>query len=323
MKTSMKTVDAAAVAAALSPHTAIRALQQALRNGLDPEAAPPRAVVPVDHGQLLLMPAEGRTTRGSAYAGVKIATVAPDNPARGLPRIQGQYLLLDAETLTPLALLDGVALTNVRTAAMSAAAADLLAPPGASRLVLFGGGPQAHSHLAALRAIRPITQVTVVGRTPERTRQLVEGFPGTAGVRVMAGAPEAVADADLIACCTTARTPLFDGTLLPPHATVMAVGSHEPDAREVDDHTVRHATVVVESRAAATREAGDLIQVIDRGLLDPAQLLPLADLVRDRPGGPAVDSGRPRLFKSVGMAWEDLVLAGTVHEAIESRQADE
>jgi len=319
----MKTIDAASVAAALPMNTAIRALQQALRDGLDPEADPPRGVVPVDHGQLLLMPAEGRTARGSAYAGVKIATVAPDNPARGLPRIQGRYLLLDAETLTPLALLDGVALTNLRTAAMSAAAADLLAPPDASRLVLFGGGPQAHSHLAALCAIRPITQVTVVGRTPERARQLVDGFPETAGVSLLAGTPDAVADADLIACCTTARTPLFDGTLLPPHATVMAVGSHEPGAREVDDHTVRHATVVVESRAAATREAGDLIQVIDRGLLDPAQLLPLADLVRHRPGGPAVDGGRPRLFKSVGMAWEDLVLAGTVHEAIESGRADQ
>ncbi|WP_421106116.1 ornithine cyclodeaminase family protein [Streptomyces sp. NEAU-S77] len=314
----MKIIDAASVAAALPMRAAIRALQQALRDGLDPEADPPRAVVPVDHGQLLLMPAEGRSPRGRAYAGVKMATVAPDNPARGLPRIQGQYLLLDAEPLTPLALLDGVALTNLRTAAVSAAAADLLAPPDASRLVLFGGGPQAHSHLAALRAIRPLTEVTVVGRTPERARQLVEGFPETAGVRVVAGEPDAVADADLIACCTTARTPLFDGTLLPPHATVLAVGSHEPGAREVDDHTVRHATVVVESRAAATREAGDLIQVIDRGLLDPAQLLPLADLIRTTPGGPAAASGRPRLFKSVGMAWEDLVIAGTVHEAHEA-----
>src|SRR3954452_18588940 len=112
----MKTIDATAVAAVLTPRTAIRALQQALRDGLDPEADPPRGVVPVDHGQLLLMPAAGRSARGRAYAGVKIATVAPDNPARGLPRIQGQYLLLEAEPLTPLALLDGVALTNVRTA---------------------------------------------------------------------------------------------------------------------------------------------------------------------------------------------------------------
>ncbi|MEU1804517.1 ornithine cyclodeaminase family protein [Streptomyces sp. NPDC019937] len=311
----MKTIDAAAIAAALPPHTAIRALQQALRDGLDPEADPPRGVVPVAHGQLLLMPAEGRGARGRGYAGVKIATVAPDNPARGLPRIQGRYLLLDAETLTPLALLDGVALTNLRTAA----AADLLAPPDASRLVLFGGGPAAHSHLAALRAIRPITQVTVVGRTPERSRRLAGGFPDTTGIGLTAGQPEAVADADLIACCTTARTPLFDGTLLPPHATVMAVGSHEPGAREVDDHTVRHATVVVESRAAATREAGDLIQVIDRGLLDPAHLLPLADLVR---AAPAVAPGRPRLFKSVGMAWEDLVIAGAAYDAIRTDESD-
>jgi Ornithine cyclodeaminase/mu-crystallin family len=116
---------------------------RSVRDGVDPQADPPRTLVPVRHGQLLLMPAEwGR------YTGVKLATVAPANPARRRPRIQGDYLLLDAETLSPLAVLDGVALTTIRTAAVSAVAADRLAVPNATRLLVFGSGPQAGNHIA-------------------------------------------------------------------------------------------------------------------------------------------------------------------------------
>jgi ornithine cyclodeaminase/alanine dehydrogenase-like protein (mu-crystallin family) len=280
---------------------AIDAVRGCLLDGLDPEAVPPRSVVPVSHGQLLLMPAQwGR------YVGVKVVTAAPDNAVRGLPRIQGNYLLMDGETLTPLALLDGVALTSVRTAAVSAVAADALARPDASRLVLFGTGPQARSHLEALRRVRPIRDAVVVGRNAERTRAFAEA----AGVRV--GTVADVATADLVACCTTARTPLFDGSLLPPTAMVVAIGSHEPDAREVDEMTVARSTVVVEAVSAALREAGDVVQAVAAGAVDPAALVGLADLVR---GGHTPLPDRPRLFKGVGMAWQDLVVAAAHYEA--------
>ncbi|MFB7269111.1 ornithine cyclodeaminase family protein [Streptomyces sp. NPDC056244] len=311
--TAPRLLGAADVLRAMPMASAVEALRRALRGGLDPESDPPRTVVPVAYGQLLLMPAHQRR-----YAGVKIATVAPANPAAGRPRIQGQYLLLDAPTLTPLALLDGGALTTVRTAAVSALAADHLAEPGAGHLVLFGTGPQARGHLDALRAVRPLDRVTVVGRTPGRTAEFIEaarrdtGLDDT-GLDIGPGEPADVAGADLVACCTTARAPLFDGALLPPHATVIAVGSHEPDAREVDPATVRRSTVVVESRAAAVREAGDLIPELADGSIGRDSLVPLADLVN---GTVAVDGRRPRLFKSVGMAWEDLVVASAVHEAI-------
>ncbi|MEU8567612.1 ornithine cyclodeaminase family protein [Streptomyces pathocidini] len=362
----LRVIGAAEVDAAVPMAAAIAALQSALRGGLDPETDPARSVVPVEHGQLLLMPAQS-----SRYAGVKVASVAPANPALGRPRIQGNYLLLDARTLTPLALLDGVALTSIRTAAVSAAAADLLAAPDAERLVLFGTGPQAHSHLAALRAVRPVRHVTVVGRDRGRVEAFVgaygsagrrggvrgggaelglggaelgfsdielgagEGWLGVRGgelehgggelrfeadgLMVEACAPgqaaveEAIRAADLVACCTTARTPLFDGSALPAHATVTAVGSHEPDAREVDDATVRRSTVVVEARAAALREAGDVIQPLRAGLLEVDDLVGMADVVR---GKAVADPARPRLFKSVGMAWEDLVVAGAAYEAV-------
>ncbi len=296
------------VRAALPMATAITALQGALRDGLDPETDPARSVVPVEQGQLLLMPSHSRR-----WAGVKIATVAPGNAALGLPRVQGSYLLLDGATLRPLAVLDGAALTAVRTAAVSAAAADLLAVPDAERLVVFGTGPQAHSHVEALRTIRPLRHLTVVGRDPGRLADFVAQY-GDSGLVVEAGPADAVARADLVACCTTARVPLFDGWLLPPRATVVAVGSHEPDAREVDDATVRRSTVVVvEARSAALREAGDVILAVASGALDPDSLMGLADLAR---GAVGVDDSGPRLFKSVGMAWEDLVVASVAYEAL-------
>lgn len=303
-------IGADEVREALPMAAAIAALQEALCEGLDPETDPARSVVPVSHGQLLMMPSHSRR-----YAGVKIATVAPGNPALGIPRIQGTYLLLDAETLSPLAVLDGIALTAIRTAAVSAAAADLLAVPGAERLVVFGTGPQAHSHIEALRAVRPLRHISVVGRDLDRLATFLQQYgdwgQDSAPV-VEAGTAEAVAQADLVACCTTARTPLFDGSALPAHATVVAVGSHEPQAREVDDETVRRSTVVVEARAAALREAGDIILAVQSGALDPESLVCLAELAR---GTAEADVSRPRLFKSVGMAWEDLVVAGAAYEA--------
>lgn len=284
----------------LDERAAVEALRAALRDGLDPEDDWARAQVPMRRGELLLMPAEwGR------YAGIKVATIAPDNPTRGLPRIQGTYLLLDAETLTPLAVLDGAELTTLRTAAVSALAVDVLAVPDASRLVVFGTGPQARSHIAAIRAVRPVDEVTVVGRAPDRALAFASSVDGRAGV------PADVANADVVVCATTARTPLFDGALLPAHVTTVAVGSHEPAAREVDDATVCGATVVVEARSAALREAGEVTQSVAAGVFDPSTLVDLASVVR---GTAMVDAGRPRLFKSVGMAWEDLVVAASSWE---------
>jgi ornithine cyclodeaminase len=277
---------------------AIEALRAALCGGLDPEADAARSVVPVSHGHLLLMPAEW-----DRYVGVKVASVAPGNPALGHPRIQGTYLLHDAATLAPLATLDASALTAVRTAAVSALAVDVLAPAAASRLVVFGTGPQARSHIAAIRTVRPVAEVVVIGRSSAGE------FASSVDGRV--GSVADVAGADLVVCATTARTPLFDGARLPAGAMVVAVGSHEPDAREVDDAVAGGSTVVVEARSAALREAGDVVQAVRAGVLDPSTVVCLADAVR---GGVAVEPGRPVLFKSVGMAWEDLVIAAASWE---------
>ncbi len=271
---SLPFVPAAAVQR-LGVVAAADALETALRDGLDPEVELARSVVAVGGGELLVMP-----SAVARHAAVKLVTVG------GEPRVQGVCVLFDAGTLAPVAVLDGIALTNLRTPAVSALAVRRLAVPDARRLLVFGRGPQAHAHVAAMRAVRPIEHVDMVGRDAGDVAALV-------------------AAADVICCCTTAREPLFDGALVADHATVVAIGSHEPDAREVDDALARRATVVVESRASALREAGD---VIAAGIAED-DLVALADLVR---GHAVVDPGRPRLFKSTGMAWEDAVVASAV-----------
>ena len=267
------------VATRLGPTAAIDALEAALLAGLDPEADPPRSALAVGGGELLVMP-----SATAAHAVVKLVTVG------GEPRIQGVCVVFDATTLGPVALVDGIALTNVRTPAVSALAVRVLAAPDARRLLVFGRGPQAHGHVEAIRAVRPIEHVDMVGRDGS-------------------GVEELVCAADIVCCATTARAPLFDGSLLADHATVVAIGSHEPDARETDDTLARRATVVVESRTSALREAGDVIGAIDAGVLREDELVTLADVVCGRV---VADPQRPRLFKSTGMAWEDAVVASAL-----------
>ncbi|TDD13927.1 ornithine cyclodeaminase family protein [Nonomuraea diastatica] len=306
-------LDAATLERLVPPGRAVQVLEDALRAGLDPEDTPQRSVVDVPAGQLLLMPAAA-----GRYAGVKAATVAPANPGRGLPRIQGTYLLLDGETLTPLAAMDGIALTSLRTPAVSALAVRHLAEPWARRLVVYGSGPQAWGHVAALREVAPVAEVTVVGRDRGRAEALA-GHCRTLGLdaRALTSAQdgeshEAVAGADLVACCTTAREPLFPGKLARDGATVVAVGSHEPAARELDGDLVARATVVVEARAAAMEEAGDLIVPIRQGTITTGHLAGnLADLIAGR----VLTGPGPRVFVGTGMAWEDLVVAAAAYEA--------
>jgi ornithine cyclodeaminase len=270
------------VARHLTPIVAIDALEAALTDGLDPESDPPRRFVGLEHGELILMPSEV-----SGHVAVKLVTIGGD------PRVQGVVVVFDGSTLAPAALIDGIALTNVRTAAVSALAVRHLAREDARRLLVFGRGPQAHAHVEAISAIRPIEHVDLLGRTKRGVHH--------------SGADALVATADIICCATTASAPLFDGALVADHATVVAIGTHDPDARETDDALARRATVVVESRVSALREAGDVITAIASGALHEDELITLAELVRGAP-----IPGGPRFFKSTGMSWEDAVMAATL-----------
>lgn len=292
----------------VGPGDAIRVLGEALLGGLDPEDEPARTATDMTRGQLLLMPSEG-----GGYAGVKVASVAPGNPALGLPRISAVYLLLDAATLLPLAVLDGTALTALRTPTVSALAVDLLVEKrGPVDVVVFGSGPQAWGHVQALGAVRPLGSVSVVARDPGRAAALVARCTDV-GIPARVGIAGDVAGADVVCCCTSSRVPVFDGAAVRDDAVVVAVGSHEPDARELDSAlVVRAGAVIVEARGAAWREAGDLVVPRTEGRIGASRVTGnLAELVRGRLGG-AFRPG-PRVFKSVGMGWEDLVVAAEAY----------
>ena len=300
--TALPYLDEATLARLVPWPDAVGCLESALLDGLRPEVALPRSVHRLDHGQLLLMPAQSPSA-----AGVKLSTVAPGNPGRGLPRVQALFVLFEHHTLRPVALVDGTALTTLRTPAVSAVAVKHLAAPDAGRLVVFGSGPQAWGHAHAITAVRPVRSVAVVARDAGRAASLADRLTAE-GIPAGVGTASEVEDADVVACATTARTPLFDGRLLPEHACVVAVGSHEPEARELDETVFARAQrVVVETPGAALAEAGDVVAAVAAGAVAAEGLVALADAVRMEPA-PGIS-----VFKSVGMGWQDLVVAEVAH----------
>ncbi|TQM10710.1 ornithine cyclodeaminase family protein [Pseudonocardia kunmingensis] len=285
------------------PRRARELVEAALAGGFDPATDPARVHTPAGAGHLLLMP----STLGG-WCGVKVASVAPGNPAAGLPRIQATYVLMDAATLTPRAILDGASLTALRTPAVSAVAADRLAPPGAAELLVFGTGPQAVEHVVALADIRRFARVRVVGRSAARVSDVLAQVAAR-GVPAEAGSVEHVAGADVVACATAAGEPLFDGARVRDGACVVAIGSHEPDRRELDAGLMGRALVVVEDPGTALREAGDVVRAVAEGTLAADGLVGLGALVR---GEVARREDRPNVFKGTGMAWQDLAVAAGV-----------
>ncbi|MFE9242389.1 ornithine cyclodeaminase family protein [Nocardiopsis sp. NPDC006938] len=299
-QTGLPLVSAGELRERIGPRRAFELIERALLDGFDPSEDPARVHAGAGDGHLLLMP----STLGD-WVGVKVASVSPDNPARDLPRIQAVYMLMDARTLTPRLLVDGVALTSLRTPATSAVAVDRLAAADASRLVVFGSGPQAVEHVVAVAQVRTLTSVRMVGRTAHRVdaalRELAER-----GIAAEAGVGSDVPQADIVVCATSAKDPLFDGSLVRDGACVVAMGSHEADRRELDAALMGRSFVVVEESGAALRECGDVVLAIEEGTLTEADLVGLAPLVR---GEVARRTDRPNVFKGSGMSWEDLAVA--------------
>lgn len=308
-------LDADAVRAAGDPARAVEAVIAALRGALDPARDIPRHTVALKSGQLLVMASQSGGS--GTYVGVKVATVAPDNPARRLPLVQGSYLLCTADTLTPVAVLDASALTALRTPAVSVAAVRrrLVADSTPMQLAVIGSGPQARAHVATIAAAlstqRAIATVTCLVRDRSRVDPPMRDVElATLGSR---RADAALRAADVVICATSARTPVFDAALIADRAVVIAVGSHEPDAREVPAVLCARATVVVEDVATALREAGDVCLAVEEGALAPEDLVAMRELVV---GSVVPDPDRPLLFKSVGMSWQDLVIAEDVYAQV-------
>ena len=285
----------------------VDALESALVSGVAPGNTPPRTFVPVSSGELLLMPGEV----GSAV-GVKVLAINDRADHFAVPRIQGVHIAFDGDSLRPTAILDAEPLTLLRTAGLSALAVRHLAPPSAASLLVFGAGPQAVSHALAINAVRPLERVLLAGRRQPAVDQAVSQLRA-AGLDAHAGDPTEVADVDIVACCTTAAEPVFSSTLLRPEAAVVAIGSHSPHRREVDTQLVERATVIVESQQTALSQAGDIILALSDGVAGSTAIT--GDLRALVTGSVVVVPGAPRLFKSVGEAWCDVVVATAVVEA--------
>lgn len=293
------------VSETISTARARELVEAAMLLNFDPSDDPARMNIPAGTGHLLLMPSVI-----GPWTGIKVASVGPDNPTHGKPRIQATYILMDSLTLSPVALIEGSSLTALRTPATSAVAADRLAAPNASSLLVFGTGTQAWGHILAMAEIRTLDQIMIAGRSPKKVDALVERALSL-GLRARAAQDSDVSAADIIVCATSAAEPLFDGSLVKDGACVVAMGSHEPERRELDAALMGRSRIVVEDIDTALREAGDVVMAIGEGKLEETDLLTLSDLVRGKTGR-ATDG--PNVFKGTGMSWQDLAVAIGVHQ---------
>jgi ornithine cyclodeaminase len=294
-------IDADRLRRLLPMENAVDALEAAFGSGALP-TAPLRTHIETEGGSLVAMPATG--PQGT---GVKLLTVTPGNPEMGRPLIQGLYVLFSVGTQEPEAAIDGAALTALRTGAVSGLATRYLAQPDASRLVIFGAGTQARSHLDAMLAVRPVEEVYVVSRTDKRAFDLA-GTASRMGLKAGVGTPDAVKLGHIVCTCTTSPTPVFEGSLLSAGSHVNAVGAYTPQTRELDDDAIGRARVVVEAREVALAEAGDLLIPLGAGSIGPDHVVAdLSEVVR----GVTVRRNPEdvTVFKSVGVAFEDLVVA--------------
>ena len=247
----------------------------------------------------------------SAALGTKLVTVFGSNTARGLPTHLATILLFDSETGELLSLMDGRFITEARTAAVSAVSAKLLAREDASVLAVLGSGVQARSHLIALCRARSLKEVRVWSPTGQHRDDFARDMRAetSAGILPVNSAREAVAGADLIVLATASREPVIHNEWVGDGAHIMAVGACRPDQREMDGALVARARVFVDSRAGATAEAGDLVLAIREGAFDAQRIAgELGELAAGViPGRASPDE--VTLFKSLGMAVEDVAAA--------------
>ncbi|MCE2455376.1 MAG: ornithine cyclodeaminase family protein [Gemmatimonadetes bacterium] len=297
------------IAAALDMPTAIAAMREAFRSLSDGTAhAPTRLSMDTPGGVALFMP--GRV--GNERVAAKLVSVNLDNPERyGLPAIHAAIAVFDPRTGALKALLEGEWLTALRTGAGGGLAADLMACPQAGTVALFGAGVQARTQLDAVRCVREVREVRVftlddTGRTLARE---IEASDSGLEARAARTPEEALAGADLVIAATTSPTPVFDGSLVEDGAHVTGIGSFTPEMAEVDATLVARARIVVDQRAGAMAEAGDILQPLAAGVIDESAVVgELGDVVAGRvPGRTRPDE--ITFFKSVGNAVQDVAVA--------------
>ena len=260
-----------------------------------------------DAGKTLLVMPGWRTNGG---IGVKLVTVFPDNALRSLPAVHACYVLFDANTGAPRAILDGNELTLRRTGAASALAAKYLARADAQRLLMVGTGELAPHVILSHATVRPIRSVRIWGRRIEKAREVAAALRGhELSIEVCSDLESGVAWADIVSCATLSQAPLIKGRWLRAGQHLDLIGAFRPNMREADDEAIRKADLYVDTRAGALLEAGELTQTLAAGVIQPSDIRgELSELVRGTVPG-RTSSEAITLFKSVGTAIEDLAAA--------------
>ncbi len=310
----MRFMDAAAVEAAVPTGELLDAVEAAYRDvAAGRDRSPLRSHAGLPAGDLLLMPG---VRDGGSGTTVKLVTVTPANAERGLPTVQAVVVWIDAATGEPRAVLDGGAITRMRTGAASGVATRLLARHDTRVLALLGAGGQAAWQVRAVLAARPsLEEVRVYARTPSARERLAAGLEREVGPERRVGAVEsaeaAVRGADVVCCATTSAEPVFDAAWLRPGSHVNGIGAFRLGMVELPPQAfARAGLVAVDSREAALAEAGDLVAALDAGLLAADGFCEIG----------TVDAGWARqrdpesitVFKSVGLAIQDLAAAELV-----------
>jgi ornithine cyclodeaminase/alanine dehydrogenase-like protein (mu-crystallin family) len=267
--------------------------------------------------------AQDRTGEAGEAYGLKAICIFPGNPAAGLDAHQGVVLLSSAQTGEPLALLNASAVTEIRTAAVSAVATELLARGDAAELAIIGTGVQARSHLLAIAAVRPLDRVRVAGRDPGKARRFAEDMREhtTVPVAPCGSAAEAVAGAGIVVTATSSAEPVLRKDWLAPGAHINAVGACVPQARELDAETMAAAAVFADSRESVANEAGDYVLAQAEGAIGPDHVrAELGELLTGAAPGRAEDA-EITVFESLGLAIEDLAAATVAYRNATERDA--
>ena len=296
----IRTLDDAEIARVLTYERLIPAMERALTAFSSGKVTQPvRNVIPVEPGQRYLgvMPAVM-----SESLGAKLVCFYPKNAAVGLPTHLATIVLFESETGHPLAFLDGRRITEMRTAAVSAAVTRHLAPPDARVLALLGSGVQAQAHLEALRHVGRFEEVRVWSRNPDHARE----FATRHGARAME-AEAAVRDADVVVTATHSHEPVLRGEWLKHGAHVNAVGACLPSWRELDDTAMKGSILIVDSREAALQESGDVILTQTPIFAEAGEVFA---------GARQVPREATTVFKSLGLAVEDVASARLVYDAV-------
>lgn len=307
---ALRLLTAEDVRAALPMSEAIDAMRDAFAAVSAGRAEMPlrtHLALPGGRGATLTMPA---ATSAPARIGTKLLTLFPENPERGLPFIQGLVVMFDADSGRPEGLLEGTALTALRTGAASGLATSLLANEDATSVGIIGAGTQARTQLEAVCCVRPVERVAVYALAgSERFAEEMAGRDGVPdAIRVASSAREVVRNADIICTATTTTAPVVSAEDVRAGTHLNGVGSYTPSMQEIDPRLFATARLVVDQVGASLEEAGEVIAAVKDGLIREGELIELGQIVDGvRPGRQSRDE--ITVFKSVGMATQDLCAA--------------